>query len=123
MNQQHITLFGRATRDAEILTSKAGKQYLKFGLAVNKYNPTVEESEVTFYDVISFRQNDLAKLEAIHKGDPVFTTGRPEYSGYMSKEGESKVGITCISNHISSYPQLADIPDYGVNDPESQEDI
>lgn len=54
MNQQTIVLMGRATRDGEELTAKSGKEYSRFGVAINEYRGKEKDEEVNFYDVVAF---------------------------------------------------------------------
>lgn len=103
MNQQNLILMGRATHNAEILTSKAGKKYAKFGFAVNSFNPKTETSEPTFYEVLGFNQQSITASDSIKKGEVLLILGNPEVEPYLSKEGEPKYKFICRARTITKF--------------------
>jgi len=86
---QQLLLLGRATKDAEVLESKQGKKYAKFGMAVNEYMGKEKGSTAYFYDVLIFNKS-VPKADRIKKGDLIILNGKPNAEAYISKEGEAK---------------------------------
>ena len=97
MNMQKLILLGRATKDAELVDAKSGKQFVAFSLAVNRYLGKERGEETHFYDCVIFPKKDAAeKAEKIKKGDLVAAEGRPEAEAYLSKEGEPRARLKVI---------------------------
>lgn len=94
---QQLLLLGRATKTAEILTSREGKKYAKFSLAVNDYSRNNEESKACFYNILIFNKS-LEKAEKINKGDLILVDGKPTINAYLSNEGEAKANISVFVN-------------------------
>lgn len=94
---QQLIVLGRATKDGEVLASKEGKNYAKFGVAVNEYLGTEKDERTTFYNVLIFNKSH-EKAERIKKGDFVMVEGRPEAEAYLSNEGEAKASMTVFAN-------------------------
>ena len=94
-----IVLLGRATKDAEELTSKKDTKFTKLSLAVNEYNSTTKEETSFFYDVLIFGKPSEKALELVKKGDTIMVTGRPSYEAYLSKkDNEAKYSITVTAD-------------------------
>ncbi len=97
MNMQKLLLLGRATKDAEIITSNAGKDFGVFSVAVNRYLGKEKGNEPTFYECVMFNASRTEKLvEQVKKGDLIIVEGRPEADAYLSKEGEAKSKLKVI---------------------------
>src|SRR5258706_511281 len=67
MTMHQIVLLGRATKDAEELTSKKDTKFTKLSLAVNEYNSTTKEETSFFYDVLIFGKPSEKALELVKK--------------------------------------------------------
>ncbi len=99
MNMQKLILLGRATKDAELIDAKSGKQFAVFSLAVNRYLGKERGEEVQFYDCVVFSKKDVEKAGTlIKKGDLVAVDGRPEAEAYLSKEGEPKARLRVVTD-------------------------
>jgi len=92
MYLQQLILLGRATKDAEVLESKDGKNYARFSVAVNEYLGKDKDERTTFYNALIFNKSQ-AKADIIKKGDQVLIEGRPDVDPYLSKEGEAKASL------------------------------
>ncbi len=103
MNQQTLVLMGRATRDAETLTTKTGKEFSKFGMAINEYRGQDRQDEVSFYDVVGFSNQTKVVGKRVRKGDVVLVFGKPEASAYQSKDGELKANFSVSANYINLF--------------------
>lgn len=89
----HLILLGRSTKDAEENTSKSGKSYAKFSVAVNEYNAKDKSEKVYFYDIVVFGKKSEKVAEFVKKGDLVMVQGRPEVDAYISKKDEEAKGL------------------------------
>lgn len=103
MNQHTLVLMGRATRDAEVLESKSGKEYAKFGFAVNEYRGPEREEATYFYEIVSFSKQPRALARKVQRGDILLVAGKPEINTYQSKGGETKVSVSVLANHLTLY--------------------
>jgi len=97
MSMQQLIVLGRATKDGEVLASKEGKNYAKFGVAVNEYLGAEKQERTSFYNVLIFNKSH-EKVERVKKGDYVMVEGRPEADAYLSSEGEAKASMTVFAN-------------------------
>lgn len=111
MNQQNLTLLGRATKEPEVIESKTGKEFTKFSVAINRFRPQAEENDVTFYDVVSFGRQPRAVARKVKKGDVIFVSGTPQLQAYMSKAGEPKAKITINARYIYAHTKPAYLDD------------
>lgn len=97
MDVQKLMLSGHTTHDAEKVNSKNGKDFVKFGVAVNRYLGKEKGNEVTFYECLEFSEKRAEKaLETIKKGDRVLISGRPQVDPYLSKDGEAKAAMSVL---------------------------
>lgn len=97
MDLQQLIILGRATRDGEKLSSKDGKNYAKFSLAVNEYFSKTKDERTTFYEVLVFNKS-VEKADTIKKGSLVMVQGRPEVDAYLSKNGEAKANLVVFAD-------------------------
>lgn len=99
MTSHQIFVVGRATKDAEELSSKAKKKYAKFSVAVNEYFGKDKEEKSYFYDVLVFGKSAANVKEKVKKGDMVIISGKPEADAYISKkDNEPKSSITILAD-------------------------
>lgn len=99
MNIQTVIVVGRATKDAEMLESKAGKAYVKFSIAVNSKSKKDEEATVTYYDVLLFDKQAENAKDKVKKGDALLVVGKPSFDAYVSKDKTAKPAVTILPNH------------------------
>lgn len=103
MNNQTLTLLGRATADAEYLTSKAGQKFGKFSVAINEYRGPDRDEATNFYEVLGFAKQPQSRIGKIKKGTVVMVQGRPQIDTYQNKDGEFKAQIKCNASHIDVF--------------------
>jgi single stranded DNA-binding protein len=103
MNQQLLSLMGRATQDAQILTAKSGKDYAKFGVAVNEFRGPEKGESTTFIDVVGFGKQPKAVAKRIRKGDIVIVCGKPEAQAYENKNGELIGKLSVQASYVYNY--------------------
>ncbi len=86
MYYHSIQVLGRATKDAELKTSKAKKPYLQIPVAVNEKDADGKEN-VFYYDLLLFGKSAENASKLIKKGDLIFVIGRPRFEAYISSKG------------------------------------
>ena len=84
----YIAFDGRITRDIEISTSKDGKEFCKFTVAVAKRNRK-EENNTDFIDCVAFGQSAAFLNKYFKKGDGIVIEGTLTSDKYKDKEGKS----------------------------------
>lgn len=92
MDVQHLYIVGRATQDAELLSSKSktkAKKFAVFGVAANRYLGKDKEPEASFFDCICFLPSAEKMPERIKKGDRIMVQGRPTAEAYINKDKEA----------------------------------
>lgn len=97
MSMQQLIVLGRATKDAEVLASKEGKNYARFAVAVNDYAGADKKERTSFFNVLVFNKSH-ERADKIKKGDYVMVEGRPEADAYLSSDGEAKANMTVFAN-------------------------
>ena len=88
---QKLILVGRATKDAEVLTSKDGdKKYAAFSIAVN--HKSGDDWLPTYYECLYFGNTEKL-IERVKKGSTINIIGRPTPNAYINKNEEAVGGI------------------------------
>ncbi len=104
MSKQYIILKGRVTGKPEKNKSKAGKEWLKIGLAVNykdKNEKGKEVEKVTFYNLMAFGR--MCKIfKKLKKGEFIRVEGDYLQESYVSKEGEARINNSVFINELTS---------------------
>src|SRR5580704_4967237 len=84
-----ITLVGNVTRDPELRFTPSGQATTSFGLAVNRRwqnRQTQEwEEQVSFFDVVCWREMAENAAESLTKGTRIVVTGRLEQRSWDDK--------------------------------------
>lgn len=99
-----ITLCGNVTRDPELRFLPNGTGNATFGVAVNRrwHNKQTDdwEEQVSFFNVVAWR--DLAENVAasLAKGDRVIVTGRLEQRSYETTDGEKRTVVEVIADEV-----------------------
>lgn len=93
-----LIALGRVMKDAEILQSKAGKDYAKFGVSVSKKINGEWQSQ--WISCMLFG-NAATKLGPyIRKGQKCYVEGEPKASGWVGKDGTVKSEFTLMVQDI-----------------------
>lgn len=103
MDMQKLILMGHATHDAELIAAKkkGGKDFAKFGMAVNRYLGKDKGNEVTFYECLLFGEKSInSAKDKIKKGDLITVDGRPQAEAYLSKDGEAKANLVVLVDNF-----------------------
>jgi single-strand DNA-binding protein len=100
----HVTVIGNATRDPELRFTPSGAALASFGLAVNrrwKNRQTDEwEEQVSFLDVVCWRELAENVTESIEKGARVMVSGRLEQRSWETKEGEKRSKVEIVADEV-----------------------
>lgn len=87
-------LWGSATRDAEIRTSKSGNEFAIVNLITQDGSTDADgKPGVTFAKVLAFSQHVNAARQ-VKKGDRVYVEGQLSASIWRTNDGEAKLDLT-----------------------------
>lgn len=102
----HVTFTGNATRAPELRFTPSGAAVCNFGLAVNrswKNSQTNEwEEEVTFIDVVCWRQLAENVAESIEKGTRVTVIGRLDQRSWETDQGEKRSKLEVVADEVAA---------------------
>lgn len=96
-----MNITGRLTRDAEVNTTKNGKQVVNFSVAVNESykNKQGERIEQTSFFSCSYWKSAKV-ITMLTKGLLVELTGHVSARAWVSKDGEAKAGLNFHTSNI-----------------------
>ncbi len=104
MAGNYVELIGNLTRDPELRFIPSGAAVANFGLAVNRRwrNAQTNEwdEEVSFFDVVCWR--DLAEnvTESLSKGNRVMVSGRLQVRSWETDNGEKRSKVEILADEI-----------------------
>lgn len=103
-NGNTVTVIGNVTRDPELRFTPSGSAIATFGLAVNRRwqnRQTNEwEEQVSFFDVVCWRELGENVTESITKGTRLIVTGRLEQRSWDTQEGEKRSKVEIIADEV-----------------------
>jgi single-strand DNA-binding protein len=101
-NGNNITVVGNATRDPELRYLTSGTALANFGVAVNRrYQKNGEwEEEVSFFDVVCWRELADNVSESVSKGDRVIVTGRLEQRSWETQDGDKRSKVEIVADEV-----------------------
>ena len=104
MADNTVTLVGNATRDPELRYTAGGAATASFGLAVNRRwqnRQTQEwEEQVSFFNVVAWREMAENIGESITKGTRVVVTGRLEQRSWETPQGEKRTVVEVVADEL-----------------------
>jgi single-stranded DNA-binding protein len=86
-------MFGTLSRDEEVKTSKAGKQYLRLNLRVG------DGDEAQFVNAMIFDTAAIDIADKLVKGARIYIEGRLTVDEWTGKDGAKRHGITVMGSH------------------------
>jgi len=99
-----ITIVGNLTRDPELRYTPSGQPNASFGVAVNRVwtdRQTNERKEqVSFFDVVCWREMADNACETLTKGARVIVTGRLEQRSWEDNEGNRRSKVEIVADDI-----------------------
>ena len=100
----HVTIIGNLTRDPELRFTPSGAAVANFGLAVNRRwrnQQTNEwEEQVSFIDVVCWRELAENVAESLTKGGRAIVTGRMDQRSWETDGGEKRSKIEVVADEI-----------------------
>ena len=81
---------GRLTKDPELMESKDGKAYCRFGIAVKRGYSKGGENNVDFFDCTAFSSTAELIAKYCKKGSQVAWQGSLEISSYTDRNGVAR---------------------------------
>jgi single-strand DNA-binding protein len=104
MPDSTVTLVGNVTRDPELRFTPTGQATASFGLAVNRRwqnRQTQEwEEQVSFFDIVCWREMAENVAESVTRGSRVVVTGRLEQRSWETQDGEKRSKIEVVADEI-----------------------
>lgn len=92
-NLNQVNLIGHLTRDPELRYTPKGTAVVEIALAINrewKTDAGEKKSEVAFVDVTAWARLAEVIGQYLHKGSPVFITGRLSLESWVDKSTQQK---------------------------------
>ena len=86
-------MFGTLSRDAEVKTSKAGKQYIRLNLRVGDGDAT------QFVNAMIFDSAAIENADKMVKGARVYLEGKLSIDEWTGKDGAKRHGLSVMSFH------------------------
>lgn len=104
MSDNSCTVIGNVTRDPELRFTASGQATATFGLAVNRrwMNKQTNEwqEQVSFLNVVTWRELAENAAESLHKGSRVIVTGRLEQRSWETDGGEKKSIVEIVADEV-----------------------
>jgi single-strand DNA-binding protein len=104
VSQNNVTIVGNATREPELRFTASGSATASFGVAVNRKwqnRQTNEwEEQVSFFNVVTWRQLAENVAESISKGTRVIVTGRIEQRSWETPDGQKRSVTDVVADSV-----------------------
>ena len=103
-NGNTVELIGNITRDPELRFTPSGAAVANFGLAVNRRwrNQQTNEwdEQVSFFDVVCWRELAENVAESLTKGSRVMVSGRLDQRSWETDNGEKRSKVEVVADEI-----------------------
>ncbi len=103
-NGNTVVLIGNVTRDPELSYTPSGIAKAAFGLAVNRrwQNRQTQdwEENVSFFDVVCWRELAENASESLPKGTRVIVTGRLDQRSWETPDGEHRYKVEITADEL-----------------------
>ncbi len=103
-NGNVVELIGNITRDPELRFTPSGAAVANFGLAVNRRwrnQQTNEwEEQVSFFDVVCWRELAENVTESLTKGSRVMVSGRLDQRSWEPQDGEKRSKVEVVADEV-----------------------
>ncbi len=88
-----IVLTGRLTKDPEPRTTKTGKTYVSFALAIDRSRKVEGQPEADFIQCVAWNRQAETMAQYLHRGSLIGVDGRMQTRNYENQQGQ-RVYIT-----------------------------
>lgn len=103
-NGNTVELVGNITRDPELRFTPSGAAVANFGLAVNRRwqnKQTNEwEEQVSFFDIVCWRELAENVSESLTKGTRIMVTGRLDQRSWETDNGDKRSKVEVVADEI-----------------------
>jgi single-strand DNA-binding protein len=103
-NGNVVELIGNITRDPELRFTPSGAAVANFGLAVNRRwrnQQTNEwEEQVSFFDVVCWRELAENVTESLTKGSRVMVSGRLDQRSWETQDGDKRSKVEVVADEV-----------------------
>ena len=96
----NATIVGNLTRDPELRFSQAGMPIATLGVAWNRRRNDGED-EVSFFNVVCFRQLAENVAESLHKGMRVVVYGTLQQRRWETIDGEQRAAVEILAEDVA----------------------
>jgi single-strand DNA-binding protein len=99
MNETYVTIRGRLTADPSARTTRTGAPMTKFRLATSARRPVPgqpgqwEDTETSYYDVLSYRSLAANVAVSLRRGQPVTVHGKQRIVSWQREDGTTWYGV------------------------------
>jgi len=104
MADSTVTIVGNVTRDPELRYTPSGAANASFGVAVNRRwrdSQTNDwKEQVSFFDVVCWREMADNVCESLSKGTRIVVTGRLEQRSWEDSDGNKKSKVEIVADEI-----------------------
>ncbi len=98
-----ITIVGNVTREPELRFTPTGQANTRFGVAVNRRwqdRGGEWQEQVSFFDVVVWREMAENVSQSLQKGSRVIVTGRLEQRSYETQDGQKRSVVEIIADEV-----------------------
>ena len=95
-----VTVIGNVTRDPELRFAQSGMAIAQFGVAWNRRRQD-QEDEVSFFDVVCFRQLAENVAESVRKGARVVIYGTLQQRSWETDGGDRRSKVEILADEVA----------------------
>lgn len=97
MALNHITVYGRFTKDPEVRYTSNGKAVASFTVAVDRDG---KDTGTDFINCVSWAEQAEFVKKYFFKGSACVVTGRLQIRNYEDKNGEKRTAAEIVTNRV-----------------------
>lgn len=117
-NRFDAYLAGRVATEPTLASTKDGKPWVRFRLAVDDRSPNRETgewetSQTIFHDVAAFGRLAERTVGTVHSGDAVIAQGEFRFRSYEDSTGTTRTGTQFVASRLGPDILLSDVTVHG----------
>lgn len=98
----NVSMVGRISTDLELKTTKNGKEFINFSIAINRKNKTADGEKITdFFNVVAWQNNATFINTYFSKGDLIAIQGELQTQKYEDKNGNNRTHFEILAKEIT----------------------